>query len=240
MTQERSQKGHAELDTADFDEAYDVIVAGYGFAGGIAAIEASRQGAKVLICEKMPQPGGISICSGGAVRCAGNADDAFAYLQATNSGTTPDAVLRALAEGMAGAQSYLEWLVAMVPGAHLKAMAEKKGGNYPFPGWPTFYSAQVEAPPGTDLAALYPNVRTKPSSGAPSMFYVIHAHLKRLGVDVRVGTAVARLIRTARNEIRGVVAATPRGERRIAARRAVILACGGFEANAQMKARYWE
>ena len=63
MMQERSQMGHAELDTGDFDEGYDVIVAGYGFGGGIAAIEAARQGAKVLICEKMPQPGGISICS---------------------------------------------------------------------------------------------------------------------------------------------------------------------------------
>jgi succinate dehydrogenase/fumarate reductase flavoprotein subunit len=240
MNRDASQAGHIELDTGGFDDAYDVVVVGYGFAGGIAAIEAARAGARVLICEKMPQPGGISICSGGAVRCAGNADDAFAYLKATNAGTTPDDVLRALGEGMASSQSYLEWLISTVPGARLKPMAEKEGGNYPFPGWPTFYSAQVEAPGGIDLAALYPNVRTKPSSGAPSMFYVIDAHLKRLGVDVRLGTPVARLIRSAGNEIRGVVAATPRGERRIAARRAVILACGGFEANAQMKARYWE
>src|SRR5580693_1709756 len=100
MTRETSQQRHAELDTGDFDECFDVIVVGYGFAGGIAAIEAARLGAKVLLCEKMPQPGGISICSGGAVRCAGDADDAFAYLQATNAGTTPDDVLRALAEGM--------------------------------------------------------------------------------------------------------------------------------------------
>src|SRR5689334_15425954 len=98
MMQERLQKGHAELDSGDFDEGYDVIVAGYGFGGGIAAIEAARQGAKVLICEKMPQPGGISICSGGAVRCAADADAAFAYLKATNAGTTPDDVLRALAD----------------------------------------------------------------------------------------------------------------------------------------------
>ena len=235
-----AQARHIELDSGDFDEAYDVVVAGYGFAGGIAAIEAARAGAKVLICEKMPQGGGISICSGGAVRCAGSADEAFAYLRATNAGTTPDEVLRALAEGMASAQSYLEWLVSMVPGARLKQMADKKGGNYPFPGWQTFYSAQVEAPQGVDLAARYPNVRTKPSSGAPAMFYVIDAHLERLGVEVRVGAPVARLIRTARNEIRGIVTVTARGERRIAARRAVILACGGFEANAQMKTRYWE
>src|SRR5579862_2001643 len=105
MTRESSPQGHAELDTGDFDESYDVIVVGYGFGGGIAAIEAARHGAKVLICEKMPQPGGISICSGGAVRCATDAEAAFAYLQATNAGTTPDDVLRALADGMATAES---------------------------------------------------------------------------------------------------------------------------------------
>jgi succinate dehydrogenase/fumarate reductase flavoprotein subunit len=240
MMQERSQKGHAELDTGDFAEGYDVIVAGYGFGGGIAAIEAARQGAKVLICEKMPQPGGISICSGGAVRCAADADAAFAYLTATNAGTTPDDVLRALADGMATAESYLKWLVSAVPGASLKTMTDKKGGNYPFPGWQTFYSAQVEAPAAIDLGAMFPNVRTKPSSGAPALFWLLNRHLDRLGVDVRLGTPVKRLVRSAKNEIRGIVTDAPHGERRIAARRAVILACGGFEANAEMKRRYWE
>ena len=104
-------KGGAELDNGKFDEAYDVIIAGYGFGGGIAAIEAADAGAKVLICEKMPQPGGISICSGGGVRCANSAEDAFNYLKATNAGTTPDDVLRVLAEGMAKANSYVKWLV---------------------------------------------------------------------------------------------------------------------------------
>ena len=46
-----------------FDETYDVIVVGYGFAGATAAIEAARAGAKVLVLEKAPDPGGISILS---------------------------------------------------------------------------------------------------------------------------------------------------------------------------------
>jgi flavin-dependent dehydrogenase len=60
--------GGAEIDNGKFDQTYDVVIAGYGFGGGITAIEAATRGAKVLICEKMPQPGGVSICSGGAVR----------------------------------------------------------------------------------------------------------------------------------------------------------------------------
>ncbi|MGA0392835.1 MAG: FAD-dependent oxidoreductase, partial [Rhodospirillales bacterium] len=44
--------------TTNFDEMYDVIVAGFGFAGGAAAIETADQGGKVLIVEKSSIPGG--------------------------------------------------------------------------------------------------------------------------------------------------------------------------------------
>ena len=50
------------MDDVQFDETYDVIVVGYGFAGATAAIEAARLGAKVLVLEKAPDPGGIYIC----------------------------------------------------------------------------------------------------------------------------------------------------------------------------------
>ena len=50
-----------------WDKETDVIVVGYGAAGGISAITAHDRGAKVLLIEKMPHPGGISILSGGGV-----------------------------------------------------------------------------------------------------------------------------------------------------------------------------
>ena len=58
------------MDDVQFDETYDVIVVGYGFAGATAAIEAARLGAKVMVLEKAPDPGGISICSQGAICCS--------------------------------------------------------------------------------------------------------------------------------------------------------------------------
>jgi len=64
-----------------FAESFDVIVVGYGYAGAIAAIEASDAGARVLLLEKMPHAGGISIMSGGAVRSAFDGDKAFQYLK---------------------------------------------------------------------------------------------------------------------------------------------------------------
>ena len=74
----------SSLDGDAFDEEFDVVVIGFGYAGAIAAIEAHDAGARVLLCEKMPDPGGVSICSGGGIRCAADGDDAFAYLKATN------------------------------------------------------------------------------------------------------------------------------------------------------------
>jgi glycine/D-amino acid oxidase-like deaminating enzyme len=125
-----------------FDEEFDVIVAGYGFAGAVSAISASDAGAKVLLVEKMPDPGGISICSHGAVCSTRNPDGAFTYLKATNSGRTPDSVLRAFADGMQELEEYVRGL-AEVTGAEF--MIRERGGNYPLPGEDSFYYTQITA-----------------------------------------------------------------------------------------------
>src|SRR4029453_5393592 len=92
--------GSSNGGTPDFDEAFDVVVVGFGFAGAFSAIHAADSGCRVLLAEKQPVPGGISICSYGSMRCAHDADRAFAYLKATNTGRTPEDVLRVLADGM--------------------------------------------------------------------------------------------------------------------------------------------
>ncbi|MEO6624000.1 MAG: FAD-dependent oxidoreductase, partial [Burkholderiaceae bacterium] len=43
-----------------WDETVDVVVVGCGYAGAVAAIAAHDAGARVLVLEKMPDPGGIS------------------------------------------------------------------------------------------------------------------------------------------------------------------------------------
>ena len=55
----------AEALPKKWDETYDVVVIGSGFAGLAAAIEARNAGATVVVIDKMPVHGGNSIINGG-------------------------------------------------------------------------------------------------------------------------------------------------------------------------------
>src|ERR1700721_3046906 len=118
-----------------WDVTADVVVVGYGYAGAVAALEAREAGADVLLIEKMPDPGGISITSGGNVRIVADAEAGFRHLQATNAGTTPDSVLRALAAGMQQMPDYFAKLCGVSGATSERRQAD---GNYPFPGTETF------------------------------------------------------------------------------------------------------
>ncbi|HWY25401.1 MAG TPA: FAD-binding protein, partial [Nevskia sp.] len=50
-------------DVAKFDLVTDVVVAGYGGAGGCAALEARRAGSEVLLLERSSGPGGSTMMS---------------------------------------------------------------------------------------------------------------------------------------------------------------------------------
>ena len=120
-------------DKHHWDKEVEVIVVGYGAAGGISAITAHDGGAKVLLIEKMPHPGGISMLSGGGVAFAHNAEGAFQYLKRTCNGTTPDDILRKMAEEMVG---MIDWLteLAKVSGNEPTKTETRGHGTYPFPG----------------------------------------------------------------------------------------------------------
>ena len=223
------------MDDVQFDETYDVIVVGYGFAGATAAIEAARLGAKVLVLEKAPDPGGISICSQGAICCSAEPDEAFAYLKATNAGRIPDDVLRTISNGMAQAEEFLR---DVADGSGAEITTRPRGGNYPFPHRETFYYSHVDSIPNFDARTFFPQVKGR--VGGPYLFRVLQMKVDELGVDVRLASPAKRLIYDNSREVRGVIAETPQGIRHFGTTRGVVLSSGGFEANEGMKQEYWQ
>jgi succinate dehydrogenase/fumarate reductase flavoprotein subunit len=217
-----------------FDETCDVVVVGYGDAGAVAAIEAHDRGARVLLIEKMPDPGGISICAGGGLRISNDPEAAFAYLKATNGDTTPDDVLRVFADGIVGLEDYVRDL-ARVNGAEI-ALVDREA-NYPFPGYRSFGFLEVRSIPGFDPAASYPHARA--SKGKP-IFKLLEDNIAQRGIEVRLATVAERLIAGARKEVRGLWVRERGVPKAIGARRGVVLACGGFEAAPDLQRQFWQ
>ncbi len=218
----------------DFDEIFDVVVVGYGNAGAVAALEAHDAGATVLLIEKMPSPGGISICAGGGLRISNDRNEAFKYLQATNGGTTPDDILAVFADGMVTMEAYMRRL-AEVNGAEI-ALVDREA-NYPFPGYQSFGFLEVRSIPGFDPAEAYPHI---PPAKGKFIFRLLDENLQQRGIDIRLATAAERLITGPDKEVRGLWINTGGTRRAIGARRGVILACGGFENAPALQRQFWQ
>src|SRR3954468_6575828 len=65
--------GSTQTGSAPGEDAasYDVVVVGFGIAGGCAALEAARAGARVLLLERAAVHGGTSAVAGGAFHLRG-------------------------------------------------------------------------------------------------------------------------------------------------------------------------
>lgn len=218
-----------------FDEEFDIIVVGYGFAGGAAAIEASDQGCSVLLAEKMPDPGGISITAGGGIRIADDADDAFAYLQASCDDRTDDAILRVFADELIGLADYIRGLAEV---NNAVCEARHHPGNYPFPGFDTFAAIEIAEVPGFDPRTGYPHVQGR--NRGPLLFKVVEDNVNNRAIEVRVEYAAQRLTTDGTGNVTGVTFQKDGALHRVRARKGVILACGGFEANSEMQKQYWQ
>ncbi len=218
-----------------WDLACDVLVVGYGAAGGVAAIEARDSGADVLVIEKMADPGGISILSAGGIRIAFDVDEAFAYLQATCGGRTPDDVLRALAAGMVEMPDYVRAL-ARANGAEIKV--EPAVGNYPFPGCDALGYAEVVAIPG--FPGDGPYHAAAPMRPGCYLFKLLEDNVLQRGITVSYSTRATELLRGPDGAVCGAAVLRDGAALRIKARRGVILACGGFEADPAMQRQYFD
>ena len=219
-----------------FDRMADIVVVGFGAAGAVSAFEAHDAGAEAVILEKMADPGGLSAISAGGIRVCLDVEEGYRYLRATCGGRTPDDILRALAEGMAIVPDYVRRLART---SDAEVTVTPSLGNYPLPGYEALAYCQVVRVPALDAVAEYRAIVG--IKDGTKLFKVLEDNVVGRAIPVLYGTPARRLLRDGDGAIVGVLATDTDGNPlRIGARKAVILACGGYEHDEEMKRQYFQ
>ncbi len=195
---------------------FDVAVVGGGVAGLCAAISAREAGAEVVVIEKAPrdQRGGNTRFADAQMRFPHEADE-FGTRDYTADEMFAD--LMRISRGRAN-QDLIRTLCD-----NARDTAE----------WLTAMGLEWEA--GYPHTAGY---RRSPKSGGLGLVDLLHRRLEGMGVAVSYETAAIDLIVDEHRRVRGVRCHSPEGVVDIEAGGGVILACGGFQANVEMRTRY--
>ncbi|MSQ52141.1 MAG: FAD-dependent oxidoreductase [Betaproteobacteria bacterium] len=225
-------------------DSFDVIVAGSGCAGAMAAIAAADAGARVLLVEKSPHLGGTTMLSSGFARVASEAKGAADYLEHTSAGRISRPLAEALALGMTEVPGVLRELAARGEAKVSVRFGAQQASNetedlYDWPGRDSLGWAGIESVAGFDH---YPWVHG--GSKGQLLMRVLERNIEQRAIDVWLDTPARclqkRKLSDGTNEITGLVVEHNGREIAIEAQGGVILATGGFEFNAQMLRDYLE
>lgn len=209
-----------------WDAEADIVIIGFGGAGAGAAVEAAREGATVLVLEKSPEElygGNTSVCVGG-MYAVGDPELAKTFLAPQVGASVSDAELDAFIQESMALGEFLESLLTDDVLNHVE-MPEGVGGAI----YPTLEGA-------AGLNHMY-TLGTGAKLFA-SLKKTIDETLSDL-VTVMPETPATQLIFVPETkEVRGVYAESEGKQIAVKAKKAVIMACGGFENNADMMANY--
>jgi tricarballylate dehydrogenase len=222
---------------------YDVIVVGAGNAALAASVSARNAGAaRVLVLEKAPEEmrGGNTHYSGGLLRIAFDTVDQILRLapkarelagfvegietyprdafwsdlrRMTSNRTDPELAAILITNSFDTAAWMVDQGIRFEPAISLGAV---RVGNL------------IKWPKGAIVRAVYEGV------GLSRMWF---ASAQRKGVEIRYRTPALRLTQDNHGRVTGVIARDASGVHELSAA-AVILGCGGFEANAAWRAQY--
>ena len=228
-------------------ERYDVVVVGFGIAGGCAALEAARAGARVLLLERAAVHGGTSSMSGGhfylgggtAVQRATGWEDSpeemYKYLVAVSKEPEHDKI-RAYCEGSVEHFDWLESLGFEFERSFYpeKAVIQPGTQGLMFTGnekvWP-FKEQAVPAPRGHKVPV------PGDTEGTRIVLDLLKERIEEAGVEVRYETGASQLVVDAAGAVVGI-GWRQFEESGVVAAGAVVLAAGGFVMNPDMVAEY--
>lgn len=225
----------------------DVVVIGFGIAGGCAAVSAAAAGARVLVLERAAAAGGTTSLAGGHFYLGGGT----AVQQATGQEDSVEEMYKYLVE--VSREPELDKIRAYCDGSveHFNWL-EDLGFQFER----SYYPGKVVVPPGTEGLSYTGNEkvwpfceRAKPAPrghsvpvpgelGGASM--VVDLLLKRadaLGVQIRYETGVTNLVLNEEGAVVGVAWKHFTDTGAIKAK-SVVIAAGGFAMNPEMVAEH--
>jgi len=211
---------------AAWDEEYDVVVVGGGFAGLAAAHSAATHGAKTVLVEKMPFVGGNSQINGGVYAAYTSKlaaglqkkfnlvpDTAEAHIADTMKGGDYMSDIKLVKNMVYGAPFYLDMLLDN--GLKVRESLTRPGGHY---GYRTYTTINGQ---GSDIVEVQKKM------------------CKAAGVETLVNTKMVKIYREGelKGRVVGIGVETKSGYKTIKAKKAVILCTGGFAANVEMRSK---
>ncbi len=210
-----------------WDEEYDVVVIGSGFAGLAAAIEASDAGASVVILEKMRTPGGNSIINGGIMAVPGSPEQAAQGIK-----DSPELMMKDMlkAGGQLNHPEKVRFLCDHAVDTYHWAV-EKVGCR--------FQSKRIKQEGGHSVPR---SLFTENGSGSAIVTKEL-AYLEKKGLKPRTRCFAQTFLRDTDGRVKGVLVRDgyrfPKADsgklKAIRARKGVVLAYGGFAADAKYR-----
>jgi 3-oxo-5alpha-steroid 4-dehydrogenase len=233
-----------------FDLSADVVVCGYGGAGGCAALEARRAGADVLVLERASGAGGSTMMSACEMFLGGSGGTAlqrelgfsettenfYAYLKACFEDNWDEARVRLFVDNAA---AHFDWMEQL--GVVYKRSFYPHREVVAMTGDSLQYTGNEQAYPFNRVALPTPHGHLPADAnheGGLRVMAALTARVAEAGVRTQFDTRVQQLIQDASGRVRGVVARQFGREQFIEARRGVVLTTGGFIMNTAMTRRH--
>src|SRR3954470_16804676 len=223
---------------------YDVIVVGAGNAALCAALSAQEQGAKVLVLEKASEEerGGNSTFTAGGFRFVHNGledlrTDVLVDLSESEAKQMliPPFTADTYTDDLMQATENLSEpdLIDLLVGRSRETVVwmREKGVR-----WIPMFKRQSYLVNG--VQHFFGGMAVEAVGGGWGLVDFLFRSAERNGIRVRYNTGLRKLIQNRKGEVTGVTVFGPDGYEDIHAK-SVVLACGGFEADPEMRVRYY-